>query len=619
MRNIILRYGLAACVAPLFLLTAPPAPAQLVPALINYQGRISNPDGSTLATGNYALSFTIYDAATGGTVVWGPQIFDGQSGAGHGPLIPVVQGYFNLPLGPKDILGSSLSNAFNASNRFVELTVTNHAPVTPRQQFLTAPFAFQAAATATVGGQAAANVASATIAVNGATSANQPGSIVRRDQSGNITLNNLTLQGPLTLASPATITAGGLTVFHSDYANQNMFVGPEAGNAASTGFGGNTALGVFALTDNTSGSYNTATGALALNSNLDGSSDTALGNTALQFNTSGANNTATGVSALYFNTSGGQNTASGVNALFNNVSGSLNSAFGVAALQINTNGTGNTAVGAFALDANQADYNVAIGYAALTANTSGSANTAVGNGAASQVTVGINNTAIGNSALQANVVGNNNTAVGSGALSGATGANNIALGKSAGSNLGNGSANIYIGNAGGSSESGATRIGTSGSQVTAFMAGIAGVTIGSGTAVFINASTGQLGTINSSARFKENIKNMDTASDALLGLRPVSFRYKPDLDPQGTPQFGLIAEEVEKVNPDLVVRDAQNRPLTVRYEAINAMLLNEFLKEHHKVQEQAAEIDGLKERLDALEKAWRTGVQPAPQSNKSQP
>src|SRR5262249_42700941 len=157
---------------------------------------------------------------------------------------------------------------------------------------------------------------------------------------------------------------------------------------------------------------------------------------------------------------------------------------------------------------------------------------------------------------------------------------NIALGADAGKHLKNGDGNIDIGNEGIENESNTIRIGESGNHNAAFIAGISGATIPTGVAVIIDAD-GHLGTVVSSQRFKESIKPMDKTSEAILALKPVTFRYKHDLDPAGIPQFGLVAEEVEKINPDLVARDDQGKPYSVRYEAVNAMLLNEFLKEHH--------------------------------------
>jgi len=169
-------------------------------------------------------------------------------------------------------------------------------------------------------------------------------------------------------------------------------------------------------------------------------------------------------------------------------------------------------------------------------------------------------------------------------LNNTSGASNIAVGVSAGSNLTIGSNNIDIGAAGLAGESKKIRIGTRGTHNGTFIAGISGVTVPTGIAVIIDSS-GHLGTTTSSARFKEALKPMDKASEAILALKPVTFRYKKDLDPDGIPQFGLVAEQVEKVNPDLVARDEQGKPYTVRYEAVNAMLLNEFLKEHQTVQD----------------------------------
>jgi hypothetical protein len=176
------------------------------------------------------------------------------------------------------------------------------------------------------------------------------------------------------------------------------------------------------------------------------------------------------------------------------------------------------------------------------------------------------------------------------------------LGVSAGANLTTGSNNIDIGNVGSAGESNTIRIGTAGTQTRAFIAGIPGATIASGVGVIVG-SNGQLGTVQSSERFKDQIKPMDKASEAILALQPVTFRYKHELDRDGIPQFGLVAEQVEKVNPDLVARDAEGKVYTVRYEAVNAMLLNEFLKEHRKVQEQQATITRLESKVAKQEAA----------------
>jgi trimeric autotransporter adhesin len=229
--------------------------------------------------------------------------------------------------------------------------------------------------------------------------------------------------------------------------------------------------------------------------------------------------------------------------------------------------------------------NTANGLEALLFNTTGGDNTAIGAFALHDNTTGNTNTAIGLDALEHNTTGNTNTAIGNAALFiVTTGDRNVALGNLAGSNLTTGSNNIYIGNAGGSGgESNKIRIGTVGTQNGTFIAGISGAIVPGGVGVIVGAN-GKLGTVVSSVRFKDEIKAMDKASEAILALKPVTFRYKPELDPDGFPQFGLVAEEVEKINPDLVARDEQGKAYTVRYEAVNAMLLNEFLKEHRKVE-----------------------------------
>ena len=238
---------------------------------------------------------------------------------------------------------------------------------------------------------------------------------------------------------------------------------------------------------------------------------------------------------------------------------------------------------------------------ALLANKNGSFNVADGMWALSGNSTGGKNTATGYSALSSNTTGNNNTATGYFALtSNQTGKYNIALGFSAGANLTTGNGNIDIGNLGVAGESGTIRIGTSGIQTKAFIAGISGATVPDGVAVIVG-SNGQLGTVVSSERFKDAVKPMDKASEAIHALKPVTFRYKKELDPQGLPQFGLVAEEVAKVDPDLVALDDQGKPYTVRYEAVNAMLLNEFLKEHRKVEKQSSQIASQEGKVQKLE------------------
>ncbi len=188
----------------------------------------------------------------------------------------------------------------------------------------------------------------------------------------------------------------------------------------------------------------------------------------------------------------------------------------------------------------------------------------------------------------------------------ATGDNNIGLGNSAGANLSTGSNNLDIGNLGVARESSTIRVGTAGRQTQTFIAGISGATVAGGVGVIIDTN-GQLGTVVSSERFKDAIKPMDKASEAILSLRPVSFRYRKELDAKGEAQFGLIAEEVAKVAPDLVVKDELGKPFSVRYDGVNAMLLNEFLKEHCKVEELETTVGQLKSTV-AQQKDLQTTV-----------
>ena len=302
-----------------------------------------------------------------------------------------------------------------------------------------------------------------------------------------------------------------------------------------------TAEGQNALFSLTTGGANTAVGWLSLKSVTTGSFNTAIGAGTLVLNT-GDENTATGVGALLLNTTGAFNTANGTVTLLNNTEGGFNSAFG---------------------------------WEALSSNTTGGSNTA-----------------IGNTALLNNIDGFSNTAIGGGALnSNTTGGSNTALGTLAGSAQTTGSSNVYIG-------AGVT--GVAGESNACYIASIFGAGVGAGsTAVFVDSS-GKLGTNISSRRFIEENRPMEGASEALFSLRPVAFRYKKEIDPAGTPQLGLVAEDVDKVNPDLVARDKEGKPYSVRYQQIDAMLLNEFLKEHRRNDEQQATIARLSKQVEAL-------------------
>ena len=322
-------------------------------------------------------------------------------------------------------------------------------------------------------------------------------------------------------------------------------------------------------------------------------------------------NTAEGTDALFSLTGGMENTAIGADALYYNAGGIGNTAVGHSTLLSNTSGNDNTAIGVLALFSNTlGSHNTASGDFALHSNTTGDDNTADGHFALFDNTTGAENTADGHFAIYDNTTGEANTAIGFNALlHNTSGSRNIALGALAGTNLRTGNKNIDIGNAGVTNESNTIRIGTVGNQTATFVAGITGTPIAGGVAVGVTTD-GQLGVRPSSVRFKDEIKPMDKASEAILSFQPVTFHYKHELDPAGIPQFGLVAEEVAKVNPDLVARDVEGKPFTVRYDEVNAMLLNEFLKEHRRVRSlettvaaQEKALQNQQKDTDALRKA----------------
>ena len=319
--------------------------------------------------------------------------------------------------------------------------------------------------------------------------------------------------------------------------------------------GGNTAEGQNALLSLSTGGFNTANGFLALRSNSTASFNTGVGAGTLLAN-SADNNTAIGAGALLSNTIGIFNTASGAFALLNNTEGHHNTCVGSRTLLSNTTGAENTA----------------LGFGVLGSNTGGNQNTAIGSLALANNATGNHNTANGDSALTSNSSGSDNVALGFLAGSSVTTANNvICIGASvSGFNVDN---SCFIGN-------------------------IHGAPVGTDGIPVLIDSTGKLGTMSSSRRFKTGIETMDKASEAILALKPVTFHYKSDKT--NRPEFGLIAEEVAEVNSDLVVRDKNGEIYTVRYDAVNAMLLNEFLKEHRHAQEQDGIIARQQKQIDAL-------------------
>jgi hypothetical protein len=311
-------------------------------------------------------------------------------------------------------------------------------------------------------------------------------------------------------------------------------------------------------------------------------------------------NTGVGAGTLVLNT-GDSNTAVGAAAMLLNTTGTLNTAVGTDALVHNTNATQNTAVGAFALFSNDTGpLNTAIGYQALFANVSGLENTAIGDQALLDNT-GNFNVAVGGAALLNNTTGNENTAVGSGALNDTTGNDNTALGFQAGILATEGDGNVYIG---------AGMSGIAGESDHTYVRNINNTSVsGGGTdTVTINLTTGLLGHATSSRRYKEDINPMDNASQALFALKPVTFRYKKDIDKSQILDYGLIAEDVAKVDPNLAIRDRNGQIESVRYGAINAMLLNEFLKEHKKVEEQRATIAELKSTVAQQRKDFEATI-----------
>ena len=360
----------------------------------------------------------------------------------------------------------------------------------------------------------------------------------------------------------------------------------------------NTALGAQALNHDTTGLQNTATGYQSLFSNTTGGQNTASGVWSLFNNLDGQENTAIGYQSLFSNTMGRQNTASGAWSLFSNLSGQYNTADGYKALTNNTSGGANTAVGAEALWRNtEGTANTAIGGGALTHNTTGGPNTAIGADALEHNTTGSSNTAMGYAALDRNNAGSSNTAIGDLALYSTFGNSNTAIGSRAGQYVVTASNVTCVGaNVGGSNVSNTTWIG-----------GVYGVTTQSGTtAPVVVSADGQLGTVASSQRFKKDITTMQSASESILSLRPVTFHYKTDTT--GTPQFGLIAEEVARVNPALVLPDQDGKPYTVRYDQVNAMLLNEFLKEHSKVEKQEKTINQLRSTVAQQQKDFQATI-----------
>jgi hypothetical protein len=405
-------------------------------------------------------------------------------------------------------------------------------------------------------------------------------------------------------AMPQFLTAVVIVCLVSVQNAQSVSPPPDGGYP-----GQNTAEGQEALLNLNvnNGTNNTAVGWRALRTNVEGDFNTAIGSAALN-NNAGAGNTAIGGAALFSNTTGAYNVAAGLLALFHNTAGVYNTALGASTLQSNHQGISNTAAGYQALYVNDSSgtglgsYNSAFGAFALTNNSDGEANSAFGTGAMEFNSTGLDNVAVGTDTLSSNTTGVGNTAVGTDALEYSNGSSNVALGAFSGLNQTTGSGNVYIG---------ADISGVAGESNSCYIASIFGQTSATGIPVLIN-SNNKLGTTTSSKRFKEKISPMERASGMLYALKPVTFRYKKEIDPSSTLQFGLVAEEVEKVNPDLVVRDKEGKPYSVRYDQVNAMLLNEFLKAHCEIEEQEVTIAQLKAgaaKQEAINAEQREGME----------
>lgn len=432
--------------------------------------------------------------------------------------------------------------------------------------------------------------------------AQQPPDIVQSDASNNIAM------GPGVMDFLNHSTGGAF---------DNIGIGVLALHQDTTGIS-NVAIGVQALTSNSTGAANVGIGLLTMYSNVSGNWNTAIGTGALQSNTTGNSNTAVGFGALITATTGQFNTAAGLNALAFNTTAAYNTAYGIDALCGNTTGSANTATGAFALSggylvtdaaetcpAATGDDNTASGAYALLHNTSGSYNTAAGFQSLSFNTTGYRNEADGAWALQFNTSGHDNTASGQGSLhSNTSGSYNVALGANAGYDVTTGYHNIEIDNLGNPTDSGTIRIGTPVTHVATFIAGISSAHV-TGSAVYVT-STGQLGVLASSERYKTAITPMGERTEKLAQLRPVIFQLKTD--PHGARQYGLIAEEVAKVYPELAIRDEKGEIQGVRYEELAPMLLNEAQRQRVEIaqlrKQQRREIDQLKQQLRQLQAAF---------------
>jgi hypothetical protein len=563
-----------------------------------YQGRLN--DTGALANGTYDFRFRIASDPLANNYVGSPFLTNGVA-VSNGLFIAIID------------FGSGI---FTGSNYWLEVDVrtnggSSYTGLNPLQQLTPAPYAIFAAGASNLNGTISASqltgsvlnsqLAHNSITVNAGTALSGGGTAAL---GGSVTLNN---------AGVTALTGGG-----------GVTVSASSGSVTlgSTATSANTANAI--VSRNASGNFSAGSLTLAGNLTLPAAPgiDNIFAGTVQLMNADSNQNFFVGLGSGPNSSGSFADTGVGYNALNQSI-GTQNTAIGAYALFSNNNCSNNTAVGYRALYADNigANYNTATGWEALAANQTGVFNVADGEEALLANTGGSYNVAVGGEALFAST-GGYNTAVGDQALFGvATGTGNTAVGAGAGQSIVAGVNNIDVGEFadGGADESNTIRIGGEGTQDRTFIAGIWNSTSSGGVPVYIN-SNGRLGTTTSSARFKRDIHGMKDASEVLYSLEPVAFKYKTDIDPQGIPQFGLIAEQVDRVDPDLVARDDHGRAYSVRYEAVNAMLLNEFLKEHKRVEEQNAEIDALKakaakvdlleKRLDSLEDKINSRTEP---------
>lgn len=500
---------------------------------------------------------------------------DGTSANGSEPSaavpVPINNGLFTVVLGDTTLANMEAIDAslFNQPNLQLRIWFSDNGSsfslLDPPQPLTAAPYSDYAVTSSNITGQILASQLSGPIANN------------------QLASNSITLNPGTGLSGGGTVALGGTTTFNNTGVTS---VTSSNGITVSAANG--------AVTISSTATTNNVPNSIVMrdsNGNLSASNVTVSG--ALNLASTAASIQVEGFQFL--SAPGTQNAFVG-NAGNLSVTGGQNVGVGSLALAAGTTASRNTAVGVFAqFETAVGSDNVAVGYAALGHLTNGSVNTAVGDYSLSSQQTGNYNTAFGYGTGVNISTGTSDIIVGpSAGLNLTTGSTNIMIGLNAGSNISTGNGNIDIGNAGFGNESDVIRIGTA--QTKAVMVGIYGMTVNSGTPVYVNAS-GLLGTATSSARFKTNIQDMASTSDDILKLRPVTFNYKKDIDPDAVPQFGLIAEEVQKVNPNLIVRDPQGRPYTVRYDAVNAMLLNEFLKEHHKVEQLEKDLSEIKATL----------------------